>query len=79
MCVRSVEKDPRGALMFFSFSHTKAPCVQSLKAGSRPPGALPFLIRIYNGLSMGLPIQSEYYVIRNTWITWPYGSVGMKC
>ena len=29
-----------------------------------PPGALPFFIRIYNCLSMGLPIQSEYYVIR---------------
>ena len=29
-----------------------------------PPGSLPFLIRIYNCLSMGLPIQSECYVIR---------------
>ena len=29
-----------------------------------PPGALPFLI--YNCLSMGLPIQGEYYVIRKT-------------
>ena len=31
-----------------------------------PPGALPFFIRIYNCLSMGLPIQSEYYVMSLT-------------
>ena len=35
-----------------------------------PPGALTFFIRIYNCLSMGFPIQSEYYVIRKTHWHW---------
>ena len=63
-CPAAVSKDPRGALMFLVSLTLKLLACKVWKLD--PPGALPFFIRIYNCLSMGLPIQSEYSVIRKT-------------
>ena len=58
------ETQLRGALMFIVSLTSKLLGCKVWKLD--PLGALPFITRIYNCLSMGFPIQSEYYVIRKT-------------
>ena len=58
---QSHETQLRGALMFLVSLTSKLLACKVWKLD--PRGALPFIIRIYNCLSMGLPIQSGYYVI----------------